>query len=141
MDPGFPNISRLKAHLKRRHYEQEHIPADVRYLLEQQRRTQNDRAKWESIYRILFPGETVPSPDFWDLALSLQGGSTDAYVSQSSNMLQETRGSTSHVSPMVMNGFRLGNAVFYYNTYNGIPYDELYEADADFRQPYWLPPS
>jgi len=139
MDPGFPSISRLKAHLKRRHYEQEHIPADVRYLLEQQRRTQNERAKWESMYKILFPREIVPSPNLWDLAL--QGGSTDAYVSQSPNMLQETRGSTSYVSPMVMNGFRLDNPGFYYNTYNGMLYDELYEADADFWQPYWPPPS
>ena len=51
-----------RAHIKGRHYEQEHIPADIRYELEKQRRTQNDRDKWESIYKILFPGETVPNP-------------------------------------------------------------------------------
>ncbi|KAN0071783.1 hypothetical protein V8E54_010379 [Elaphomyces granulatus] len=64
MDPGFPNISRLKTHIKSRHYDEEHIQPDVRYQLEQQRRRQNDEKKWKSIYEILFPGEIAPSSFF-----------------------------------------------------------------------------
>ena len=148
-----------RAHLKRRHYEQEHIPADVRYLLEQQRRTQNDRDKWESIYKILFPGEAVPNlcmcpcrsvtpcllllmllVAFWSFAL--QSGS-NAYVSRSSNMLQEPQISTPHVPPMVMNGFQPGYPGFYNDPYNGIPYHdaELDEASPNLWQFFWLPPN
>ncbi|KAN0071771.1 hypothetical protein V8E54_010367 [Elaphomyces granulatus] len=62
MDPGFPTVARLKAHIKKRHYDEEHIPTDVRYQFEQQRRKQRDEEKWESLYNILFPGEIPPSP-------------------------------------------------------------------------------
>jgi hypothetical protein len=51
-----------RAHIKKRHYDEEQIPTDVRYQLEQQRRKQRDEEKWESLYKILFPGEMPPSP-------------------------------------------------------------------------------
>jgi hypothetical protein len=51
-----------RTHIKRRHYAEENIQPDVRYKLEQQRRRQKDEDKWKSMYKILFPGEVVPSP-------------------------------------------------------------------------------
>ncbi|KAN0071786.1 hypothetical protein V8E54_010382 [Elaphomyces granulatus] len=77
MDPGFPTISRLKTHIKRRHYDEEHIQHDVRYQLEQQRRKQKDEDKWKSIYKILFPGERAPSPFFINPSLALEVDSND----------------------------------------------------------------
>ena len=50
-----------RTHIKSRHYDEEDIQPDVRYKLEQQRRKQNDKEKWISIYKILFPGATVPN--------------------------------------------------------------------------------
>ena len=74
---------------------------------------------------------------------TLQSGS-NAYVPQSSNMLQESQSSTSSQVPlMVTNGFHLGYPRFSNNPYNGIPnYDaELDEANAALWQLFWPPPS
>ncbi|KAN0071774.1 hypothetical protein V8E54_010370 [Elaphomyces granulatus] len=78
MDPGFPTVARLKTHIKNRHYDEEQIPTDVRYELEQQRRKQRDKDKWETLYKILFPGEIPPSPFVTDSSLSSQGDLNDA---------------------------------------------------------------
>ncbi|KAN0071719.1 hypothetical protein V8E54_010315 [Elaphomyces granulatus] len=60
-------------HIKNRHYDEEQIPTNVRYQLEQQRRKQRDEEKWESLYKILFPGEIPPCPFVTDSSLASQG--------------------------------------------------------------------